>query len=243
MEEYITLGHMRELDEGKINKDSEKLCYYIPHHAVLKETSTSTKLRAVFDASMPTTSGLSLNQCLMVGPVVQSDLISVIMRFRVHKIVFTADITKMYRQVLLHPDDTCFQRIFWRSNFNDPIKTYELTTVAFGTASAPFLATRCLIALAEFCGNKFPITKSVLKRDFYVDDVLTGADTIEKASEIQQQLQQILVGGGFKLSKWCSNSKELLSEIPENERENSFPFSLDKNEKVIKTLGMLWFPN
>lgn len=100
MREYLDLRHMREIQE----KDAEWKAspqYYLPHHCVVKETSTTTKLRMVFDASSKTTSGISLNDVLMVGPVIQQDLFSILLRFRGFKYVLVADIAKMYRQVLV----------------------------------------------------------------------------------------------------------------------------------------------
>lgn len=85
--------------------------YFLPHHAVVKNTSTTTRLRVVFDASAKTTSGVSLNDTLLTGPVVQQDLFSIVTRFRLHNIVFTADIEKMFRQVFIREDDRQYQKI------------------------------------------------------------------------------------------------------------------------------------
>ena len=60
----------------------------------------------------------------------------------------SADVVKMYGQVWVHPDDRCLQRILWRKTPEQPVTTYELSTVTYGTASAPFLATRCLQQLS-----------------------------------------------------------------------------------------------
>jgi len=90
-----------------------------------------------------------LNDTLLVGPTVQQDLYSVVLRFRTYQIAFTADIAKMYRQVRIHEDDRKLQRILWRSSTEEPLRTNELSTVTYGTASAPYLATRCLHQLAE----------------------------------------------------------------------------------------------
>ncbi len=137
MSEYLQLEHMELVTSSEPNH------YYLPHHCVLKPDSSSTKLRVVFDGSAKASCGSSLNQHLMPGPVVQNDLFAILLRFRAHAYAISADITKMYRQVFVHPDDYKFQYIFWRFNESDSLETYCLKTVTYGTTSAPFLATRC----------------------------------------------------------------------------------------------------
>ncbi|XP_077289894.1 uncharacterized protein LOC143913779 [Arctopsyche grandis] len=69
LEEYINLGHMSECEPP----EAHEVHCYLPHHVVVKESSLTTKYRVVFDASAKTTSNISLNNILMVGPSVQSD--------------------------------------------------------------------------------------------------------------------------------------------------------------------------
>lgn len=107
---------------------------YLPHHAVLKESSSTTKFRVVFNASSKTTSGISLNETMLVGPTVQDDIISIILRWRKYPVVFSADIQKMYRQIWVRPQDAEYQRIVWRDSEKAPLCDYKLTTVTFGTA-------------------------------------------------------------------------------------------------------------
>ncbi|XP_077298277.1 uncharacterized protein LOC143919698 [Arctopsyche grandis] len=95
LEEYINLGHMSECEPP----EAHEVHCYLPHHVVVKESSLTTKYRVVFDASAKTTSNISLNNILMVGPSVQSDLLSLLLNFRLHKYVITADIKQMYRQI------------------------------------------------------------------------------------------------------------------------------------------------
>lgn len=52
----------------------EEHVYYIPHYVLVKEESTTTKYRIVFDANAPSSSDLSLNNCLISGPVVQRQM-------------------------------------------------------------------------------------------------------------------------------------------------------------------------
>ncbi|XP_053698955.1 uncharacterized protein LOC128745918 [Sabethes cyaneus] len=63
IKEYEELGHCKEINE---NCDPPNLrCYYMPHHAVLRPTSSTTKLRVVFDASAKMSPcNVSLNEAL-----------------------------------------------------------------------------------------------------------------------------------------------------------------------------------
>ncbi|XP_037942580.1 uncharacterized protein LOC119675452 [Teleopsis dalmanni] len=101
MKQYRELGHMSRVETPKTNESH----YYIPHHCVLKQSSTSSKLRVVFDASCPTTSQRSLNDILLVGPTIQSELYLLLLQFRLHRYALTADIVKMYRQILIDKPD------------------------------------------------------------------------------------------------------------------------------------------
>ena len=142
-------------------------------------------------------------------PTIQQDLISILMRFRFFTYVITADIIKMYRQILMHPSQTRLQRI-WRNDPSANVDTYKLTTVTYNITSASFLATRCLKHLAEQHAHQFTRGSACVLRDFYVDDMLTGADTIDELKLIHNETIQLLKLGAFELSKWASNCPELL---------------------------------
>lgn len=111
------------------------------------ENSTTTRVRVVFDASK-TSSGVSLNDKLKIGPKIQDDLFIILLRFRKDNVVLTADISKMYRQILVKEKQQNLQRIIWRENETDPLMVYKLKTVTYGTGPASFLATRCLKQIA-----------------------------------------------------------------------------------------------
>ncbi|XP_075210415.1 uncharacterized protein LOC142317752 [Lycorma delicatula] len=197
-----------------VNDDEvQKSGYHIPHHAVVRENSTTTKLRVVFDAFCKSDANCSLNECLMVGPVVQEELFSIVLRFRSHIYVMVADIEKMYRQILVEPLQTQYQLIFWREDSSQPIKMYRLLTVTYGTASAPFFATRTLKQLALHSVNTFPKAAEVIITDFYVDDVLTGTNSISEALEVQTQLIKSCKQGGFNLRKWRANNHQLIENL------------------------------
>lgn len=235
MNEYTDMQHM----EDATNIEHEHLQYFIPHHAVFKESSTTTKTRVVFDASAKTYSGNSLNGNLLIGPTIQGSIWDNIIQWRIHRYVMTADIEKMYRCILMHPDDQQFQQILWRDTEDGPIKVKRLNRVTFGVASAPFQAIRTLHRIADDYAETHPYGSKCLKEDFYVDDMSTGASTIELALKKQREVREILKLSGMNIRKWTSNHDELLQEIPMEERE--LKDSAELMEKCsIKTLGLKW---
>lgn len=240
MLEYETLGHMSLVPTSEIQ--IQRPTYYIPHHCVFKESSTTTKLRVVFDASASSTNGLSLNECMMVGPQLQSSIFDIMLRFRCHVIAFTADIAKMYRQIKVTPEDTDLQRILWREAPTLPMREYRLNTVTYGTSSAPYLAVKCLQQLAKDEETRFPEASKVILNDFYVDDTASGCDTLESAKTTVQQLIDLCMSGGFDLRKWTTNNHSLLQFIPESIRETSSLIQLQPEETTVKTLGVYWNP-
>lgn len=235
MDEYEKLGHMKEVADDNSNTKS----YYMPHHGVYRPEKQTTQLRVVFNASSPTSNGLSLNDILLNGGFIQDELFSIISRFRTHKYVFTADIQKMYRQILIHPQHRDYQRILWKRDLHSPIKIYQLQTVTYGTTSASFLATRVLRQLAHDEGDRFPLASAVVLSDFYVDDVLTGSNNLSVAKKTKEQLIEMFHQCGMVLHKWCSNSQELCDDITVN---NGRSFH-DSSDTSTKALGMLWTPS
>ncbi|XP_038106645.1 uncharacterized protein LOC119766273 [Culex quinquefasciatus] len=184
---------------------------------------------------------ISLNDLCYIGPTVQPPLLDTILRFRLPKYVVTADAEKMYRQVLVHPDDRPLQQILWRSTPNEDLKMYQLNTVTYGTAPAPYLATRVLNQLADDEAENYPFAAPQVKRSFYVDDYLSGDNDENRLMETNRQLIELLGSGGFTMRKWCSNSSRVLSHIPEELRDPRTELELSESGS-IKTLGLLWQP-
>ncbi|XP_062556775.1 uncharacterized protein LOC134221602 [Armigeres subalbatus] len=238
MHEYLYMGHMKEITGEDGDSGPE---YYIPHHAVLKPDNTTTKLRVVFDASCSRDSSVALNDILMVGPVVQDDLRSILLRFRLYNDAIVGDAEKMYRMVWLHEQDQQLHKIFWRDEVDEPLRTYKLTTVTYGTASAPYLATRCLNKCAEEGRDHYPVGSKVVKKSFYVDDMLAGSHTVEDGVQLCKEVLELLKGSGFNLRKWNSNSPQVLKSIPSNLRDDRQILDLDE-KATVKTLGLTWEP-
>ncbi|XP_065365492.1 uncharacterized protein LOC135958516 [Calliphora vicina] len=233
--EYFEMGHIKAVNPS----DSKATSYYLPHHAVFKPDSLTTKLRVVFNASNPSSNGVSLNNILYPGPVLQADLTVLILQWRLFRYVFNADIEKMYRQILIHPEQTQFQRIFYRNNPEADIKDYELNTVTFGVNCAPYLAIRTLLQLANDCEPQSPLASQILKTQMYVDDVLAGSHELEDAFERRIELTHVLESAGFVLRKWTANHIRLLEDLP---RENLLDADFLKfaDASTTKTLSLRW---
>ncbi|XP_052755676.1 uncharacterized protein LOC128201782 [Galleria mellonella] len=231
--EYIELGHMTRVTSYGTPH------YFLPHHGVYREHSSTTKLRVVFDASAATSSGVSLNDIQQVGPPLQRDLVDILLRFRQHRYTACADVEKMYRQCLLNELQRDLQLIVWRDNPSEPLGIYRLNTVTYGTASAPFLSVRCLKQLALEC--KDSAVQQIILNDFYVDDMITGSDDKEELLVLCKKVTDVLSSGGFHLRKWIFNFKcdELLvHQIPNNNASQEL--TLGENVQC-KTLGLGWY--
>ncbi|XP_075162879.1 uncharacterized protein LOC142235512 [Haematobia irritans] len=234
MQSYEDLDHMTQIDPKNLPGPR----YYIPHHCVLRPESSTTKLRVVFDASAKTSTNRSLNDILLTGPTVQGDIFGMLLRFRLPRFVFTTDIEKMYRQILVDERDRNLQLILWRDNPGKPVRHFQLNTVTYGTSSAPYLATRCLQRLATIRMDKHPLGATILTQDFYVDDGMSGSDSLVTVKEMQSQLTFLLKEAGFKFRKWCANHRQLLQDIPQDNQEGN----LDFENASIMALGLIWSP-
>lgn len=235
MSEYEQLGHMK-----LVSSPGE---YFIPHHAVVKHVGEKMKLRVVFDASAKTSTNISLNQLLFVGKKLQSEITDLIFHCRFFKYMFTADICKMYRQIEVSVSDRKYQHILWRDSPSNKLCEYELCTVTYGVTSSPFQAIRVLHQLESDEGHKFPHAKNILSTQSYVDDILTGANTINDLTLKQNNLIGLLQSGGFSLKKWASNCSEILNNVP-NEDRTIESLSFDpKDDSSIKILGLHWDPS
>ena len=94
-------GHLEQVRPVENNYSPN---FYLPHHCLLKEDGTTTKLSLVFDASAKTTTSFSFNDYLLVGPKLQDDLFNIQVRVRFFKVTLSADIAKMYKADQLSSD-------------------------------------------------------------------------------------------------------------------------------------------
>nr|XP_044249363.1 uncharacterized protein LOC123002800 [Drosophila takahashii] len=217
------------------NKIPDSPHYFIPHQCVLQPQSTSTKLRVVFVASSRTSTQVVLNDILMVGPTIQEELYSTLLRFRLHKFALAADVKKMYRQVMVDEADRNFQLIVWRRDPSESLKIFKLNTVTYGTSPVPYLSIRCLMRLGEIAQDSCPKAAKVIQNDFYVDDLLTGARSVEDLLSLRDEVSQVLQEANLN---WQSGF--LTAQSYAHLKASVMPLTADSD--VTKALGVVWLP-
>lgn len=240
MSEFESMGHMTAIQDSEPQIPSSS--YYLPHHAVVKESSLTTKCRVVFNASQKTDSGLSLNDVQFTGATLQNDIFAILLRFRRYRYVISADISKMYRQIKVKEADCKYQKLFWRNDSSETLKCFQINRVVYGFTAAPFLAIRCLMQLADENASTFPTASNIIKNDFFVDDLLTGADTKQEIFQIQREVSQILKDSGFPLRKWLCNDSDILNRFQVATELEVGILKISENESN-KTLGIYWNSN
>lgn len=233
MRTYERLGHMMVADR----KPPIGRTVYIPHHAIKKSIE---KFRVVFDASSLNVNRISFNKMQMIGPKLQLDLQDQILCFRKHRVSFIADVTKMFRQVMIDPSQWDLQRIFWRENPDLPLKEYCLTTVTYGMASSVFNSVRAMIQCARDNRTNHPLAAKAIEECFYIDDGLMGAASIAEAIQLAKQVDIVLKSGGFVLRNWASNCRELVTAMSAEINSGTIELNDDKETNETKVLGLKW---
>ncbi|XP_070541303.1 uncharacterized protein [Ptychodera flava] len=218
MADIIEKGYAIQVPNDELDRDDGKV-WYIPHHGVYHPKKPE-KIRVVFDCSAKF-QGVSLNNLLLQGPDLTNNLLGVLLRFRQEPIALMADIEAMFHQVKVREEDSDCLRFYWwpDGNIESPPRVYKMMVHLFGAVSSPSCANTALHKMADDNSHLFnkEVVKTI-KRDFYVDDCLKSVENAKKAIELTQDLTAACKKGGFRLTKWVSNSREVLETIPKEER-------------------------
>ena len=153
----------------------------------------------------------------------------------------SADISKMYREIELAEADRDLHRFLWRATPEDPVQDYRMKRVTFGVSASPYLAVRTLQQTASDHGQGYPVASCHITTSFYVDDLLAGAESVEKAVELYTSLRTVLSKGGFNLCKWRSSSPLVLDSIPPDLREKLPVKEVTDSSLYPKALGLEWY--
>jgi len=203
LQEYIELGAVEE------EPNPQEPGYYMPHHAVIKAESTTTKTRVVFNGSAAPRGEKSLNDVLDPGPSLLPDLAGLLMRFREQPVAVQADIRKAFFMVAIDEVDRHYLRFVWPNEEGD-LTTYRLTRLPFGVNCSPFILTAVLRhhldQQLEQADEETKHALTLLRDSLYVDDCVVSLPHAEKAQEFRSLSVSSLKDIGMDLRKWKSNS-------------------------------------
>ncbi len=203
---------------SEIVSTSRKL-HYLPHHAVIRNDKTTTKLRVVYDASAKA-NGPSLNDCLLTGPKFNQKILDRLIRFRSFQVALTADVEKAFLMISVTERDRDVLRFLWVDDITkDPpeIRALRFTRVVFGVSSSPFLLNATIKYHLEQHMESDPDIVQHLLHSMYVDDVVTGARSEDEGFHLYARSKKIFSRGGFNLRKFLTNSQQLQQRIDQAE--------------------------
>ena len=206
-----------QLEEGIVEEVTEPVqgrVFYLPHKPVIRTSAETTKLRIVYDASARETNNApSLNECLEAGPPLQNHLWKVLVRGRFHPIALTGDLKQAFLQVRIRAGDRDAMRFHWFSDLKTrEIVTLRFTRALFGLSPSPFLLGGVIQQHLEKQESQHPQVVKEIRKSMYVDDLVSGSETVEKAQQLKQAATKIFNDATFHLHKWHSNDPSLEAE-------------------------------
>ena len=210
--------------------------HYLPHHGVLRDSST-TPLRIVYDCSARIAkSKASLNDCLYSGPPLINDLVSILINFRSDLFACVSDIEKAYLNVQLAECDRDYTRFLWINDINNPhseIIVYRFKVVLFGATCSQFLLGACLKYHLE---RENTITAGIINDCLYVDNLICSMPNTDTLINFYYDAKSLMKNAGFNIREWVSNSSDLNNVLKDR---NDF---LDKceNSDIVRVLGVDW---
>ncbi len=219
-----------EVPEEDVNGSGNQV-FYLPHFPHVRESSMSTRIRPVFNASCRGQNGISLNDCLESGPNLNPGVVDIVTRFRRWKFAVTSDVRKAFLQIELVPEDQDVHRFFWRSE-SGKIQIMKFVRVTFGIKCSPFLLSGTILHHLLLCPPSFVVKE--LSKNLYVDDFLSGADTEAEVQQLYTEANRVMKSAGMELAKWTSNESSLLGGSTSGNGLTS---------QYVKVLGVSWDPD
>ena len=135
-----------------------------------------------------------------------------------------ADIEAMFYQVHVSPDDYDVLRFLWWPNndLNKEPQEFQMMVHLFGATSSPSCAKLALRKPSDNNSDDFgKVISDIVMKNFYVDDCLKSVKDEDEGVNMASSLTCLLNRGGFRLTKWVSNSAKVIESVPEEERSRS----------------------
>ncbi|XP_071085478.1 uncharacterized protein [Haliotis cracherodii] len=242
IDDMVYKGYAEKVPDDEVCID-EGSVWYLPHHVVTSDKKPG-KFRIVFDCSAKF-GGISLNESVHQGPDLTNTLMGVLLRFREKRIAIAGDIESMYHRVKVADQHRNALRFLWWKNgeLGGDIEVFRMTSHLFGGIWSSSCANYALRKTAADNADDFDKdTIQTVTDNFYVDDCLKSVDSKEKGMKLVQNVCDLLQRGGFRLTKWTSNSRTVLQSIPVEERAKELEdINLCDDElPQEKALGVKW---
>ena len=202
--------------------------WYLPHHPV-ENINKPGKVRRVAKTASKFR-GQSLNSNFLTGPDLLNNLLGVLMRFREHPVAVLADIEGLFMQIAIHQIDQSALRFLWLAD--NQIQQYQFTRLIFGANCSPSCAIYVLNHCAKENIQHFPEALKAVRKHFYMDDYIQSHATEKNACKAVLETKHCLKTGGFRLTKFVSNSSIVLNQIPPEDKDNQ--------TDNIRVLGVKW---
>ena len=236
----------QQLEQGiieRVTADPKGREFYIPHKPLVRRLAESTKTRIVYDASAKgSEKSPSLNDCLETGPPLQNLMWNVLVRNRFMPVALTGDMKQAFLQVRIREDNRDALRFHW-INDKDPsqVETFRFTRALFGLVQSPFLLGGTIEEHLKSCQDEYPLEVKEVAKSLYVDDVITGANTVQHLQHLKDSAIAIFDKVKFQLHKWHSNAPELEDGTATSDEEQTYAkqqFAIKSND--TKMLGLSW---
>ena len=187
--------------------------------------------------------GIFKRTTTLQGPDEANHLVGVSSRFRQDSVGLVADIEAMFHQVLVETSDCDVLRFLWwpEGDLLKDLVDYRMVKHLFGARSSPSVSNFCLKKTANLKKEGIDLEAvETVKKNMYVDDLMKSIDMTQKAINLVGQLRELLSRGGFRLTKWYSNKREVIAAIPESERAKSVADLEIAQLPTASALGMKW---
>ena len=239
IEDYLNKGYCRKMTREEALVRGLKT-WTLPHHPVFNPKKPA-KVRIVKDAAAEV-HGVSLNKDLITGPDLNNQLTSVFMKFRVGRFALAADIEAFFHQVCVPDSDADSLRFYWIDDIfsNSLPYTMQMLRHIFGAKDSATCAIHALRQTARDNYSDFDgLTYETVLKCFYVDDLLKSLNDEKHMALLANELIEICRRGGFRLTKFLSNSKLVIDALPPSEVSPNVTFGID-TEHLERALGTLW---
>ncbi|XP_057371827.1 uncharacterized protein LOC130692777, partial [Daphnia carinata] len=241
IKEYIQLGFVKEA-----NLNFNGIFTYLPHHPVVRNDKTTTKVRPVFNGASKPKTGISVNDCLEPGPNLNPELLAVLLRFRTFKHAWISDIEKAFLQIQLTQTDSEALRFLWvkdPEDLNSAVVELTWARLPFGLTSSPFVLRMVILTHIKKYEDIYPEAVQLIRDQLYVDDQLGGASTIPAAQVLINQTIKIFADAKLDMKKWIATQEELLQPIQSKEQSNptdGLIGSILTSSQSARVLGLGW---